>query len=261
MAGAFGQAPAPIGTPDPFGSLSKVLPSLGASNTAAGNTILAQLGGQLSPSTMQQIQNGAATFSAGTGMPGSNASPGTFGYNKSLESLGLTAEGQQNKGISNYDSFVPTVNSTQTVSPNLNYEIGAQNAIDAAAPDPASAANYAQTLYEHYLQSFGGNSKIAQSQTQQPGAFRYNPTTGGQPGSASYSSGNTTSPLSPPGSNDTVGVANGPAGQTLHDGSVVSDSNLAAWLKQTYGINSPSPSSGSGGQGSNPNDDPSGNGD
>lgn len=254
MAGAFGQAPAPIGTPDPFGSLSKVLPSLGASNTAAGNTILAQLGGQLSPSTMQQIQNGAATFSAGTGMPGSNASPGTFGYNKSLESLGLTSEGQQNKGISNYDSFVPTVNSTQTVSPNLNYEIGAQNAIDAAAPDPASAANYAQTLYEHYLQSFGGNSKIATAQSTQAGvrSTAPSPLFGTTPGASSSPDLGQFSP------NATVGggIATGPSGQTVQNGQVTPDA-VAQWLQQTYGIGG----NPAGGQSSNPNDDPSGNGD
>lgn len=252
MAGVFGQAPAQIGMPDPFGDLSKRIPNLSGINTTASNTILSKLGGQLSPGTLQQIQNGAATYGVGSGMPGTGSTPGALSYNKGLATLGLTAEGQQEQGLKDYNSFVPTVSGTQTVNPALQNEINTQNAVDAAAPDPSSAANYAQGLYEHYLQSFGGNSKWASSQTQQPGAFRFNPTNGSQPGSASYSaSPSFASPLGGSG----VAVANGPAGQTIHNGQVVADSDLNAWLKNTYGINP------AGGAPNNPNDDPTGNGD
>ena len=68
-----------------------------------------------------------------------------------LRNLGLATEDLQNKGISNYNSTIPTISSTQTVNPALQSEINSQNATNAAAPDPGRAASYAQGMFDKYL--------------------------------------------------------------------------------------------------------------
>src|SRR5438105_11043555 len=79
--GPFGSVPGLIQPPDPFGDLSRVLPGLGGTNAAAMGDINAQLGGQLSPGTLKQMQDYEAQYAAGAGMPGANAMPGSLPYN------------------------------------------------------------------------------------------------------------------------------------------------------------------------------------
>ena len=174
------------GMPDPFGDLSRIYPNLSGTNQAVSGDILSQLAGQLSPSTIAALQNASATFGVGMGTPGS-----AFGANYGVQSVGQTAEALQQQGLQNYNSILPTVSGTQTVSPSVQANIGEfnagaqnqvaqanaaqqnqlsqfnagvgnqanltnlgvteQNALDAAAPNPTQSASYAQQLFNQYL--------------------------------------------------------------------------------------------------------------
>ena len=56
-------------------------------------------------------------------MAGQNAIPGTLPFDASATQLGQTSEQLQNQGIANYNSTVPTVAATQTVSPALQTQV------------------------------------------------------------------------------------------------------------------------------------------
>lgn len=153
---AFGSVPGQLGLPDPSADLGAQFPNLAGANTAASSDILSQLGGQLSPSTTSAIENAAATYGVANGMLGANAIPGTEPFNLGVATLGQTSEQLQNTGLANYNSTIPTISGTQTVSPTLQTEIATQNAVDAAAPDPTQAASYAESLFNKYLESMQG---------------------------------------------------------------------------------------------------------
>lgn len=149
--GAFGAVPGAIGAPDPFSNLSAVFPNLSGTNKAASAAILAKLGGQLSPGTINSIKDAAAAWGVGAGVPGSSIQT-----NRGLRDLGLTSEGQVESGMRDYASLIPTIASTQTVSPELLTQISATNAVNASAPDPTQAASYAQQLFNEYLNKLRG---------------------------------------------------------------------------------------------------------
>ena len=148
---AFGMVPGNIPLPNPAADLGNQYPNLPGTNSAVSGDILSKLGGQLSPATIQQLQNASATYGVQNGMPGSNAIPGSLPYSMNLESLGLNSEAQQQQGIQDYNSTIPTVSGTQTVAPALQANIAETNALNAAAPNPAASASYAEELYNQYL--------------------------------------------------------------------------------------------------------------
>lgn len=142
----FGSKVAPVPMPSPFSDLSSLYPNLGQTNAAASAAIMSKLRGELSPETLANIQNSAAAFGVSSGMPGSGLQ-----MNRGLRDIGLTTEALQEAGLKDYEGFIPTLSSTQTVRPELQYEVNLQNALDAAAPEPGQAASYAEQLYNKYL--------------------------------------------------------------------------------------------------------------
>lgn len=144
--GAFGAVPGPIGIPNVAGDLAAQYPNLSKTNAAASDAILSKLHGELSPDTIKQIQDAAAQFGVSSGMPGSG-----LAFNKSLRDIGLTSEQMKEEGIKDYNSIIPTISGTQTVKPETKVDIASLNALNAAAPDPAAAASYAQQLFDKYL--------------------------------------------------------------------------------------------------------------
>lgn len=154
--GTFGSVPGAVALPNPAADLSAQYPNLSGTNSALSGDILSKLSGQLSPATLQQLQNASATSAVNNGMPSSASTPGTMPYMASLESLGLNSEAQQQQGIQDYNSTIPTVSGTQTVAPALQAQIGEENAINASAPNPAAANSYAESLYQQYLNSMKG---------------------------------------------------------------------------------------------------------
>ena len=147
--GAFGAVPGPVSLPNPAAALAGQYPDLSKTNTVLSGDILSKLGGQLSPATIQQLQNASATFGVNNGMPGANATPGALPYSMNLESLGLNSEQQQQQGIQDYNATIPTVSSTQTLNPALEAQIAEENALNAAAPNPAASESYAESLYNN----------------------------------------------------------------------------------------------------------------
>lgn len=154
--GVYGGVPGPVGVPNPAGDLGSQYPNLGKTNATLSNDILAQLGGQLSPGTLRAMQDYQAQFAAGSGMPGSNAIPGTLAFNRGVRDIGTTAEAQVRAGQQAYNPAVSTISGTQTVSPALQTSIAERNATMASAPNPTMAQSYAQQLYDQYLQQLRG---------------------------------------------------------------------------------------------------------
>lgn len=133
-------------------NLGQVYPNLSGTNAALSSALVSELTGQLSPHTLNNIQNAAAAYGITSGMPGSGLA--MFKYPRDV---GIASEDLINKGIGNYSSAIPSVSSTQTVNPTtqaqLNTEINATNAQNAAAPNPGASASYAQQLFDKYLSS------------------------------------------------------------------------------------------------------------
>lgn len=150
----FGGIPGNISLPNPFQDLSNAVPGLSGLNSQASGDLSAQFSGQLSPSTINMIQDQAAQWGAGAGMPGFQA--GSLGGNLGLRNLGLSAEQQIQNAFNNYSKFIPTASATQTVPPALQAEIATLNSYLNAAPNPAAAGNHAQDLFNNYLRSLRG---------------------------------------------------------------------------------------------------------
>lgn len=144
--GAYGAVPGNIQNPNPFGDLSSLYPNLSGTNAQASGNILNELEGNLSPSTIANIRNHAASFGVSSGMPGSDFQ----GY-QGLTNLGLTTEKLQGQGLHDYLDAITGISKTQTVDPALQTEIATQNSVWNAAPDPAAAAKEQQNLFDQYL--------------------------------------------------------------------------------------------------------------
>jgi len=166
--GAFGLVPGQTPLPNPSADLASVYPNLSASTGALSSDIMGELQGQLSPATLNNLHNTAATYGVSSGMPGSNALLGSLPSNLNLESLGINTEQLQHQGIGDFLSGTQGVSGTQTVSPALQAEIASSNATLGAAPSPQLADQYALSL----LQSPGGgvvtNSPFGGSNLLQP---------------------------------------------------------------------------------------------
>jgi hypothetical protein len=143
---AFGTRPAPIAPPNPFNDLAAVYPNLSGTNALTSAAIASQLAGQLSPSTLANIQDAAARFGVASGLPGSG-----LVRNRTVRDIGLTTEQQQQRGLQNYATVAPVISSTQTLNPALQIQVADRNSVYAAAPDPTAAASYAEQLYSKYL--------------------------------------------------------------------------------------------------------------
>ena len=144
--GAYGLVPGAISNPNPFGDLSALYPNLSGANSQISQNIMNELQGNLSPSTINNIRNQAASFGVSSGMPGSD-----FAGYQGLTNLGLTTEKLQGQGLSDYLNAITGISKTQTVDPNLQTEIATQNSVWNAAPDPAAAAKEQQNLFDEYL--------------------------------------------------------------------------------------------------------------
>lgn len=144
--GAYGLVPGSVSNPNPFGDLSALYPNLSGANSTISKNIMDELNGQLSPSTINNIRNQAASFGVSSGMPGSQFQ----GY-QGLTNLGLTTEKLQGQGLQDYLAAITGISKTQTVDPALQNEIATQNSVWNAAPDPAAAAKEQQNLFDEYL--------------------------------------------------------------------------------------------------------------
>lgn len=148
----FGAVPGPIGLPNPSGDLSAQYPNLTGTNAALSSDIYNKLSGYLSPSTLNSIQNHfGGEFGVRSGMPGSNLS-----WNNVYGNIIGASENQRQQGIQDYNSTIPTVSGTQTVTPAVQAMIAEINSINRAAPSPTVAQSYAKNLFDSYLKQMRG---------------------------------------------------------------------------------------------------------
>lgn len=145
----FGSRVGQIATPNPYSDLSAIYPNLGGTNAAVSSAISTKLAGQLSPETLAGIQDDAARYGVSSGMPG--LTPDSMASHYGLYRGALARENLTQQGVQDYNATIPTISSTQTVRPETQFAIGEQNAVNAAAPDPAAASSYAQQLFYKYL--------------------------------------------------------------------------------------------------------------
>jgi len=152
--GPFGQVPGVVGLPSPSADLGAVLPGLAPATSQASQDVMAKLRGELSPGTINSIQDTAARFGVTSGMPG--FSPGSLAGNRGLRDIGLTAEAQTQQGLQDYNALTQNVSNTQTVRPETQIALAEQNAVNAAAPNPQAAQSYAESLFNKYLNQIHG---------------------------------------------------------------------------------------------------------
>lgn len=159
--GKFGSVPGVIQAPPSiYDQLKENVPNYTSLTSGASGAVGNELAGRLSPEAINLIQNKSASMGVGAGMPGSG-----FSNNQYLASLGLSSEDLVHQGIGDYNNLTGTLGSTQQ-NPNTLVDVATQNAIDAAAPNPAAAESYAESLFNKYMgqanptpakQPYGGN--------------------------------------------------------------------------------------------------------
>jgi hypothetical protein len=150
--GAFGLVPGQIQTPPSlWDQLNQNVPDYGALTTSATGNINSMLNGQVSPSTMTNLSNQAAARGISLGQPNSPMS-NVIGLNL----LGTTSEGLQQQGLTDYNSFTGTAGGLQE-SPDTMANIANINSINAAAPNPSSAAAYSKSLFDEQLAAANPN--------------------------------------------------------------------------------------------------------
>lgn len=154
--GAFGLVPGTVGLPTPGADLNAAagggVPGL---NKQMLDTLSAWGGGQLSPGTLNALQNAAATFGLTSGMPG-GLRPGSLTSSNLFGNVVGFAENQAQKAMQDYNQLIPTISRTQTVDPALQARIAESNALSLAAPSPAAAASHAESLFNKYLNALRG---------------------------------------------------------------------------------------------------------
>ncbi len=171
--GAYGLVPGPTGIPPSlYQQSTTALPGLATGGTQATNNILSQLQGDISPQAQRNMQDLYARFAAGSGMPGSNAIPGTLANNAALLGNYRTTEQLQQQGLQNYNNLLSAVGQQQ-IKPETLADIAAHNANLAAAPNPQAAA-------EQQLANYFASLNAARSMglRGQGGGGGYNPAGG-----------------------------------------------------------------------------------
>ncbi len=154
--GPYGTVPGAIGLPPVYNDIAGVFPGLTSNIDALSKNISSELAGELDPQTIAMLQNTAAQFGIGAGVP---LSP--FSGASGLRHLGQTIEAQKAKGGADLLATLPTLAKTLTVSPETQLDVANRNATLNAAPDPRQAALEAQRLFDLYLaktQRGGGGS-------------------------------------------------------------------------------------------------------
>jgi hypothetical protein len=144
--GAYGKVAGSTGVPPSiWQEILAANPDMAGLMSQAGGAIKSELAGQVSPQTMGLLQNQAASRGVSLGQPNSDIS-NMIGLNL----LGTTSEGLQKQGLTDYNTFLSGMGSTQ-IDPRLTSDIAQQNALLASAPDPEKAAQKQLELYNLYF--------------------------------------------------------------------------------------------------------------
>jgi hypothetical protein len=181
--GPYGAVPGNIGIPpNAFQQATSVAPGL-AKTGQLTNNIMSELQGDINPQALKNMQEAAASYGISSGMPGSNAVPGTLAFNKNLRNIGLDTLSVQRQGQQDYLSALQGIGATQTPQ-SLATEVAAHNAQLNAAPDPSQAAAAQLQAYWSALNATrgpGGGSFAGPSPGGGTGAYSPTPFSGGTP--------------------------------------------------------------------------------
>lgn len=132
--GAYGAVPGQVSLPPSIWSQTgQAVPGLPALTKTATDVTGSYLHGQVPSDVQDFLQQKAAQYGVGSGMPGSG-----LANNNLVRSLGITSLGLQQTGLDSLKGLLGTVGGMQ-LDPSLAANIAEQNAIYAAAPDPAAA--------------------------------------------------------------------------------------------------------------------------
>ena len=131
--------------PSVWDELNQNVPNYGPMTQSATGDISSLLSGQLSPSTMNNIGNYAASRGVAMGQPNSPLS-NLIGMNVT----GTTTEGLEQQGLGDYNSLTGTLGATQQ-NPALLSNIAEENAVNASAPNPQAASQELQSLFAQYM--------------------------------------------------------------------------------------------------------------
>jgi hypothetical protein len=152
---AFGLVPGTIGKPpNLYQGIESVYPGLGGLTTGAGRVIGSQIRGELSPETINTIQDEAASFGVASGLPSTNFS----GY-RGLRNLGLNVEATQRSGVDAYNRYLSSLAPLMD-QPEMMASIASQNAVLNAAPDPTMAYRQLMADYDRYMGRAAGAGTI-----------------------------------------------------------------------------------------------------
>lgn len=129
LSSIFGSRPNYGGVQTPYQQVNSAAPANAGNANLSATNITSELEGNLPAGVQSQIKNYGAAWGIGSGMPGSGAA-----NNVTLESLGLNSLQEQQKGQSDYLSFVTSLgNQMMPVADQMT------SANAAAAPSPAGA--------------------------------------------------------------------------------------------------------------------------
>lgn len=155
---AFGQVPGNIGKPPSlYQGIESIYPGIGGLTSGAGRVIGSQIRGELSPETINTIQDEAASFGITSGLPNTNFS----GY-RGLRNLGLNVEGTQRAGVDAYNKYLSTLAPLMD-NPELLAGIASWNATNNAAPDPRRAYEQMLADYGRYMSGAAGAGSMGGS--------------------------------------------------------------------------------------------------
>lgn len=129
--GLWGALPGAIPLPNPYGDLRGIFPNLTGLDANASTALMGHIQGQLSPETLNHLQDTAAQYGVASGMPDSELAQ--HGY---LADVAAASQALGQKGVSEYDTLLPQVKKTQTLAPDWQTQIAEANALAASSPNP-----------------------------------------------------------------------------------------------------------------------------
>lgn len=199
--GPYGKVPGNIGVPPSiYDQAIAAIPGLGAAATPISGNILSELQGEIDPQALRNMQDSAASYGVSSGMPGTNAIPGTLAFNKNLRNIGLDTYAVKQQGLRDYLSTLAGVGAGQT-SQATAADIANRNATLNAAPDPTqAAAQQLQNYWAALLATRGPGGGTTRAPMPSGGTGVYSPPA--QQGGFYPGGGTPSMPTSPPGSYD-----------------------------------------------------------
>lgn len=201
--GAAGKVPGNIGIPPSvYDQAISAIPGLASAAGPLSGNIMSELSGSIDPQALKNMQDAAAAFGVSSGMPGSNAIPGTLANNANLRNIGLDTYAVKQQGLKDYLSTLAGVGAGQT-SQQTAADIANRNATLNAAPDPTQAAQQQLNNYWASLLATrgpGGGTSKAPSASGGTGSYMPQPTQGN--GFYNYTGGTPQMPSSPQGGYD-----------------------------------------------------------